>query len=339
MMIATDSPRCPLPMPWGWFQVMYSKDLAVGESKPMHYFGQELVIFRTEDGEAKVLDAYCPHMGAHLGYGIRDQAGGGSRVVGDSIVCPFHGWRYNGEGKCTHIPYANNMPPRVAKGEQVIGTWEVREINQTILVWYHPDKVAPLFEPEIIPEAQVDSEEWSNEFVIHTWDINVHMQEMAENAVDLAHFLYVHGTNDVPDAEILEFDGYTRRGFLRTRNPTPKGEIEGSIENRNLGPGLSVVRFKGIYDTVLMANITPIENEICRAQYAFIQPKATLDTLGKTVGKAIIGNIAQQMEEDKIIWDKKVYFEKPMLCDGDGPFAKMRRWYGQFLESEANKVG
>jgi len=37
------------------------------------------------------------------------------------------------------------------------------------------------------------------------------------------------------------------------------------------------------------------------------------------------------MEEDQIIWDRKQYFEKPMLCDGDGPFAKYRRWYSQFL--------
>ena len=63
-----------------------------------------MVAFRTESGQAKVVDAYCPHMGAHLGYGIRDQAGHGSAVVGESIVCPFHGWAYDGEGKCTPYP-------------------------------------------------------------------------------------------------------------------------------------------------------------------------------------------------------------------------------------------
>ena len=82
MLIASDSAsRCPLPMPFGWFQVLYSQELAVGESKPLHYFDQELVAFRTESGIARVVDAYCPHMGAHLGYGIRDQAGGGSVVA------------------------------------------------------------------------------------------------------------------------------------------------------------------------------------------------------------------------------------------------------------------
>ena len=42
-------------------------------------------------------------------------------------------------------------------------------------------------------------------------------------------------------------------------------------------------------------------------------------------------NICQQMEEDRVIWDRKKYYEKPMLCDGDGPFAKFRKWYKQFL--------
>ena len=125
MMIATDSPRCPLPMPMGWFQVLYSHELETGDAIPVEYFEQELVIFRTEDGDAKVVDAFCPHMGAHLGYGIREQTGKGPRIVGDSIECPFHGWRWNGDGQCTHIPYAKNLPPRVAKGEAILSDPEL----------------------------------------------------------------------------------------------------------------------------------------------------------------------------------------------------------------------
>ena len=110
-----------------------------------------------------------------------------------------------------------------------------------------------------------------------------------------------------------------------------RGVVDGAIETRSFGTGLSVVRFSGIYDTILLANITPVEREISHAMYAFIQPKATENTLGKSVGKAIIANICQQMDEDQIIWQRKQYFERPLLCDGDGPFAKFRRWYDQFL--------
>jgi phenylpropionate dioxygenase-like ring-hydroxylating dioxygenase large terminal subunit len=273
-------------------------------------------------------------MGAHLGYGIREQTGKGPRIVGDSIECPFHGWRWNGDGQCTHIPYAKNMPPRVAKGESILGSWDVREINQQILVWYHPNKEAPSWEPEIIPEAQANHPDWG-EMIIHTWDVNTHMQEMGENAVDAAHFLYVHGTDDVPEAAFQNFDGHIREGKFITRQPTPRGIVDGAIETRSQGAGLSVVRFTGIYDTILLANVTPVGPERTYATYAFIQPKATQDTLGKTVGKAIIGNICQQMSEDQIIWDRKKYFDRPLLCDGDGPFAKFRRWFSQFLVEPA----
>ena len=331
-MIASDksAERVPLPMPFGWFQVLYSSELAVGESKPLNYFDQELVAFRTESGVAKVLDAYCPHMGAHLGYGIRDHAGGGSPVVGESIVCPFHGWQYNGEGQCTHIPYAKNLPPKVAREEVVIRPWHVREVNQGLLVWYHPEGVEPLFEPEAVAEAAVDNDDWGD-IKVFTWDIQTHMQEIGENAVDSVHFQFVHGTRDIPDVAQMEFSGHTRYGLLKTRQPTPKGVIEGAIENRNIGAGLTFVRFTGLCDTLLIANLTPVSREHTRAMYAFRQKKVDGKTPVGGIGDAIIANVCQQMEEDRIIWSRKKYFEKPMLCDGDGPFGKFRKWYGQFL--------
>ncbi|WP_372865343.1 Rieske 2Fe-2S domain-containing protein [Spongiibacter sp.] len=321
--------RVDLPMPYGWFQVLYSQQLAVGQSLPLEYFGQELVIFRTESGEAKVLDAYCPHMGAHLGYGIRDQAGGGSRVVGDSIVCPFHGWQFNGDGECTGIPYAERMPPRVQRCEKLIPSWPVRELNQCIYVWYHPEDLEPLFEPPVIEEATLGAGDWG-ELKIYQWDIATHPQEIGENAVDAAHFRFVHGTPEVPEPTVIRFDEHRRFGLLESELETPKGRVQSRIENSSIGPGISTVRFSGICETLLMANLTPIDEHNTKAMYAFIQQ----DGNGKSVGgvaQAIIDDIRQQMEEDRIIWARKRYLEKPLLCDGDGPFAKFRRWYGQFL--------
>ena len=55
--------------PRGWFAVAFSKDLAVGEPKKLRYFGRHLAAYRGEDGAVRVVDAFCPHMGAHLGAG------------------------------------------------------------------------------------------------------------------------------------------------------------------------------------------------------------------------------------------------------------------------------
>ena len=56
-------------MPVGWYTVATSGEVRAGQVLPVKYFGEELILYRTESGEARLTDAYCPHMGAHLGSG------------------------------------------------------------------------------------------------------------------------------------------------------------------------------------------------------------------------------------------------------------------------------
>ena len=97
--------RFPFPRyPNGCFQVAYTDDLPAGAVMPLSYFGKELVAFRGRDGAVNVLDAHCPHLGAHLGYG--------GKVEGNRIRCPFHAWQFDGSGACTHVPYSDRAPLR-----------------------------------------------------------------------------------------------------------------------------------------------------------------------------------------------------------------------------------
>src|SRR4051794_6334760 len=92
------SDRFPFPIPNGWFVVATSDELSAGEVRSLHYFGRDLVLFRTEGGEPRLTDAYCAHLGAHLGVG--------GKVEGECLRCPFHGWAYDGaSGHCVDIPY------------------------------------------------------------------------------------------------------------------------------------------------------------------------------------------------------------------------------------------
>ena len=62
----------PYPaFPNGWHGIAFSSDIAPGKAQAVRMLGRDFVAFRTEAGEAHVLDAYCPHLGAHLGHGGR----------------------------------------------------------------------------------------------------------------------------------------------------------------------------------------------------------------------------------------------------------------------------
>lgn len=318
--------RFPMPIPFGWYAVGYSDELKPGESKPLHYFGKEMVLFRTEDGRAAVLDAYCPHMGAHLGYGINQEAGKGGRIEGDTIVCPFHAWKISDEGVVKEIPYAKNIPPKV-KDKPCVKAYHVKEVNQAIWVWYHPDEnQEPLWEVHVNEEAH--DENWSD-FDKYEWTINTHTQEMGENSSDPAHFRYVHGVASFPVWESVQ-DGHKVHGIQRADMETPRGTIKGEIHTNSVGPGQTWTRFKGIAETYLQGMITPIDEQTVHVRFAFSQPLKDGKKPEGGVEAAIIQDICKQIREDTPIWENKIYRPLPILCDGDGPIAKFRKWYKQF---------
>ena len=65
-----------------------------------------------------------------------------------------------------------------------------------------------------------------------------------------------------------------------------------------------------------------------------VEPFEDFRKIGGGNADAIVADIHKQMEEDRIIWARKKYFDKPMLCDNDGPFAKFRKWYSQFYAED-----
>ena len=306
------------PFPNSWFQVAYADELAPGAVLPLKYFGRELVAFRGEDGAPHVLDAYCAHLGAHLGVG--------GTVVGNTIRCPFHAWCFDGSGTCVEVPYAKRIPPKAR-----IRSWPVIERNGLLMVWHDVDERPPAFDLPELPE--VGDESWS-EYKRLRWNIKSHNQDMAENSVDRAHFRFVHKTVDVPESK-AEIDGAVMRVVSRAKMTTPRGDIDGEIASTSWGFGFSTTRFRGIVETLLVASVTPIDVEDLDVRFSF-----TVKTLGdpkidRGVGKALIADIEKQMGEDKPIWENKAFLPQPILCDGDGPIALFRKWCAQFYGSSA----
>ena len=321
--------RFGLPIPFGWFGVAFSHELAIGEVKPIHYFGRDLVLFRTESGVPRVLDAYCPHLGAHLGHG--------GSVSGESIACPFHGWQFDGGGYCTSVPYASKIPPR-ASGQRCTRHYPTVEDNLTIWAWYHPKGEAPLWEVEHVPEV-VDSDFWS-ESLFRDWIVNCHIQDTNENAVDKAHFAYVHVSENVPTGDV-EVDGHRRTTVLTSRTQAHAEDgsfIEGeyintSFTSKSIGPGFTWQHFRGVTNSILLGVITPIDEQSIHMRFLFKHPQMKTD-MERLFNQGYIDNVCTQVEQDIAIWNHKRYRADPILCDGDGPISQFRHWFQQFYAEE-----
>ena len=85
----------------GWHCLGLTKDLGDGKPHSVPAFGNKLVVFRGGDGAINVLDGYCRHMGGDLSQG---------EVKGNEIACPFHDWRWGGDGRCKNVPYSKRVP-------------------------------------------------------------------------------------------------------------------------------------------------------------------------------------------------------------------------------------
>jgi phenylpropionate dioxygenase-like ring-hydroxylating dioxygenase large terminal subunit len=300
-------------MPNGWYQVAYSDELAVGEVQTLRYFAKDLVAFRGEDGEAHVFDAHCPHLGAHLGHG--------GQVAGNNLRCPFHSWEFDGTGRAVSIPYAKRIPPRAE-----IPCWPVCERNGMLMVYYHKEGRPPAFDVPKFPEYE--SDEWTD-YIRRDFVIRSQAQELAENSVDPAHFKYVHRTAELPRAEARTDEHVFR---VKMDYPIVMGDQtqHGAIEIEAHGFGFGVSRFKGIVETTVVIGGTPIDEDHLHNRMSFMVKKLDNEAATAGIGQAFVNEISRQFTEDMPIWENKVYWERPVLCDGDGPIALLRKWGSQF---------
>ncbi len=72
------------------------------------------------------MDAYCPHLGANLALG--------GRVEGCNLVCPFHWWEWDGEGRNARIPYSDRTNAKAR-----VRSYPTIDVNGFVMFWYHPD--------------------------------------------------------------------------------------------------------------------------------------------------------------------------------------------------------
>jgi phenylpropionate dioxygenase-like ring-hydroxylating dioxygenase large terminal subunit len=187
----------------GWYWVMRSSQLRRGRAKPFDFFGRQLALYRGEDHQVVALDAYCPHMGAHLAEG---------KVEGNAIRCLFHYWKYDAQGRCIEIPCQTNCSfvPQIR-------SWVVEEKFGLIWIWAGREPGYPL---PFVPELENHECDFllANRFVKEC-----HPNVMMVNAIDAQHFNSVHNLPVDLELEATIIDEHRIQFRNITRVPRTSG--------------------------------------------------------------------------------------------------------------------
>ncbi|MDD3800031.1 MAG: Rieske 2Fe-2S domain-containing protein [Novosphingobium sp.] len=317
--------------PRGWFMIGTAQD-ATETPVPVRFFGTDMVLYRGKSGKPRLVEAYCPHMGAHLAknstsYIVRD----GEQVQGDSIRCPFHGWRFDENGQCDDIPYSDFIPKAAC-----LKTYPLTERAGIIWTWHDPEGLEPDYP---LPDfgGHYDEPGWVNWDMIHLGDLKIHGCEIVDNMADYGHMAPVHGSregvyfaNEFTDHVVHQYFGTTHRTAM-----TQNDDNILMLDTWRTGPGILESDMVGQYHGYWLIASTPIDEGVERMWTGImvkagdgIAPISDEQAAGaKAFAETGIHGLAQDVE----IWDNKRPCINPMAIPADGPYPRLRIWYGQFF--------
>lgn len=204
-----------------WHALARSQDLPSGTVLRGRLLEKDLVLWRDNHAQIFAWEDRCPHRGIRLSAG---------RVVGNTLICPYHGLVFNHEGRCIKVPaHPDYLPPK----QMCLQTYRVQECYGLIFICLG------------VPQQDVPSlPEWTDpsyrRYLCGPYHYQSSGLRVIENFLDVAHFTFVHGGSlaapcspVVNDYEVsVEQDGI-RLHNVRVWQPDPDGTGQSRLVTNN----------------------------------------------------------------------------------------------------------
>lgn len=307
--------RRPLPYPDGWFLGCFIDEIAPGQVQTIRFMGQDLVLYRTHAGIVRIVEPYCPHLGAHLGHG--------GRVVGEDIVCPLHGLAYGLDGRCVRTGNGDS-PPRA-----FLASRYTAQVNDAVLVWVDHAGRPPVWE---VQEENLDGFS-PPRYIRHQLPGYAH--DAVENGADLVHFGWLHGLTDLemshrlsgPTFEISMSARWKGLRFCGSFVNYGVGYVAGAFEMPELGVRLKTMGY--------FTQVEPLRWRMVVADRLCISRLSRWPRIAQRLAYAILSPLASRwmawfIEPDYPIWSAKSFLRHPKPIQGDRTLMAHRRWASQF---------
>ncbi len=164
-----------------WLPFARLNDVVPGRARPVQLLGEKLTYFRGVTGTPHLVASECAHRGTLLATG---------RVEDDCIRCFYHGWKYDGDGRCVDQPAeAESFASKVA-----LAAYPVREYLGLVFAYLGPG------EPPAFP--RLARFEQPGFIETRSFPRNTNFYNQLENSVDQVHFNFVHQRSAFEDQGI-----------------------------------------------------------------------------------------------------------------------------------------
>jgi vanillate O-demethylase monooxygenase subunit len=138
--------------------------------------GRSIVLYRTQEGTPVALRNRCCHRSFPLSRG---------RLEGDTLVCGYHGLRYDTSGRCTEIPMQKSVPSSVR-----VRAYPLKEVGDFIWIW--PGDPGKADQGSLPHQFWMKDIGWDTRIAyLHVKGSYVHLHE---NLLDLSHLTFLHAT-------------------------------------------------------------------------------------------------------------------------------------------------
>ena len=241
-----------------------------------HALGQDFVLFRDQSGKVHCLSDTCVHKGGSLCRG---------KVVDGNVECPYHGWRYNGDGDCVLIPAlgADGKIPRRAR----VDAYPTEERWGWIWVFLGdlPEEERPPL-PAFFPEYEAQDGQWR--FTRGKARFKCNWVRAIENGVDRTHAVFVHTDFGNPERtiaqpyEVTDDDNrlyvigsgkpLNKRGVWRDEIPDEREDRQNEVQIYIPAPSIRIqMHMQPPKSQIIVTAYTPINDHL--TQLTFIQAR------------------------------------------------------------------
>jgi len=169
-----------------WYPIGSSEEVRADKPHRSQVLGLRFVAFRDSAGKPHVLRDVCVHRGGSLGKGW---------VKENAVVCPYHGWRFGGDGKCTHIPtLPDDKPPARAK----VDAYPTEERYGIVFAFLGDLPEAE--RPPLLDIPEWDAPGWrANKLTV--FEVGAYYERSMENGLDPSHNEFVHPAQGSPNMD------------------------------------------------------------------------------------------------------------------------------------------